>query len=56
MPALRGLESKLDMMHKLKPELKSLVDDINQITDTSDLARAREGGRAIKRMLTNQGR
>jgi len=53
LPALKTLESKLDLMNQLKPELKSLVDDINSITDTSDLSRAKEGGRAIKRMLTS---
>ena len=56
MPVLRGLEAKLDLMHELKPELKSLVNDITRITDSSDLARAREGGRRIKRMLSAQGR
>lgn len=56
MPALRGLEMKLDMMNTLKPELRSLVDDITRITDTSDMARAKEGGREIKRMLSAQGR
>ena len=53
LPALRGLESKLDMMRQLKPEIRSLANDINSITDTTDLARARQGGGAIKRMLTN---
>lgn len=55
MPALRGLEMKLDMMHELKPELKSLADDISRITDSSDMVQARAGGQEIKRMLSAQG-
>lgn len=45
MPALRSLEMKLDMMNELKPELKSLVDDVTKITDSSDMIKAKEGGR-----------
>lgn len=56
LPALKGLEMKLDLMHELKPELSSLANDITRITDPSDLRQAREGGRAIKRMLDAQGR
>lgn len=55
MPAIRGLEKKLDLMNELKPELGSLINDINKITDTSDLVRARQGGAEIKRMLSAQG-
>lgn len=51
MPVLQNLETKLNMMNNLKPELKSLVNDISRITDTSDIEQARAGGRQIRRML-----
>jgi len=56
MPALKELEVKLDLMRELKPELKSLANDITRLTDTSDLVKARQGGKQIKKMLSAQGK
>jgi len=36
-PTLKQYEVKLDIMNELKPELKDIVNDINKITDTSDV-------------------
>ena len=43
-PTLRVLEGKLDQMHELHPELKSIASDLDEITDFSDMKAARHSG------------
>ena len=50
-PVLKVLEGKLDMMHDLHPELKSIASDLDDITDFSDMRAARHSGDYLKHML-----
>lgn len=50
-PALEKLEDKYTVMKDMTPELKELNKDLDSITDMSDMATAREGGKLIKRIL-----
>lgn len=56
MPVLRGLEKKLDLMNELKPELRSLANDISSIADPTDVVQARQGREEVRRMLNDQSR
>jgi len=53
-PTLDALEHKLDLMNDLHPELKSLVRDLNDITNFEDMTEARKGGEVIKKALEKQ--
>ena len=50
-PALDCLEKKVGLMNELNPELKSLVKDINEVTNDEDMKAAKKGGEAIKKAL-----
>uniref|UniRef100_A0A7S3CQQ6 Uncharacterized protein n=1 Tax=Strombidium rassoulzadegani TaxID=1082188 RepID=A0A7S3CQQ6_9SPIT len=41
-------------MKELKPELKDLIKDIDEVTDFSDMKAAKVGGMAIKKALNRQ--
>ena len=43
-PTLDALEKKLDDMNQLHPELKSLLKDLNDITNFDDMKAAHKGG------------
>ena len=50
-PALDSLEMKIDLMHELNLEFKSLVKDINEATSDEDTKAAKRGDEAIMNAL-----
>ncbi len=50
-PAVQNLRHKVDLMNELNPELKSLIREIDDITDMSDMKVAKKAGKIIKAAL-----
>jgi hypothetical protein len=50
-PAVQNLRHKVDLMNELNPELKSLIREIDDITDMSDMKIAKKAGKIIKNAL-----